>query len=75
MGKIIYNSQLYIKLNQNFRFWTPPLGGKINESISLENASLTHEFLYENFNHKILYNYLLKFSQKNLCIKFVAFLG
>ena len=41
-------------------------GGKVSEPICLENASnLTKEFLHENFNNKILLNFLFIFFLKN----------
>ena len=41
-----------------------PFGGKMNENAS----NLTHEFLYDNFNKKILLNFLVKIViQKLMC--------
>ena len=44
------------------------------KTISFENASnLTHHFLYDNFNKKILQNLFVKVIIKNLFVKFDAF--
>ena len=46
-----------------------------SESFLVEKASnLTHEFLYDNFNKKMLtICFLFKFSNKYSCVKFDAF--
>ena len=45
-----------------------------NELIHLPNASnLTLELFYDNFNKKILLNFLVKNDIKNSCVKFAAF--
>ena len=47
---------------------------KNNKPFLLENASnLTHEFLYDNFNKKILLNFLVKIVITKLMCKFDAF--
>ena len=49
-------------------------GEKINGQFRLENAlNLPHEFLYDNFNKRILLNFLVKIVIKNAGVKFDAF--
>ena len=61
-------------LFNTFAFQRLVFEGK-NGIFILENASnLTHEFLYDIFNNKILLNFfLLKLLYKNSCVKFHAF--
>ena len=46
---------------------TLSFGEKINKPFRLQNeSSLTHDFLYNNFNKKILLNFLFKIFIKNI---------
>ena len=53
----IYNSVYFLGLSTRSKvipFWTPPVGGKINEPFCFENVSnFTNEFFYDNFNNKV----------------------
>ena len=42
---------------------------KENRQFSFENANLTHDFLYDNFNKKILINFLIKIVTQKFTVK------